>query len=126
MTVPPGWCADVPAEPVAPIDAVTIRPQQTGGTEAVVAAVTAATLVLFVQALMSKAAESAYDWVRRRLGSGRMVKVVDEERHVAVVLVDLPSDDALRELIALDLDELPEGSVLRWDVAAKAWPSHSR
>ena len=45
---------------------------------------------------------------------------------MAVVLVDLPSDDALRELIALDLDELPEGSVLRWDVAAKAWHSHSR
>jgi hypothetical protein len=109
----------VPAEPVAPIDGVTIRPQQTGGTDAVVAAVTAATLVPFVQALMSRAAESAYDWVRRRLRSGRTVKVVDEERHVAVVLVDLPSDDALRELIALDLDELPEGSVLRWDAAAK-------
>jgi hypothetical protein len=116
----------VPAEPVAPIDGVTIRPQQTGGTDAVVAAVTAATLVPFVQALMSKAAESAYDWVRRRLRSGRTVKVVDEERHVAVVLVDLPSDDALRELIALDLDELPEGSVLRWDAAAKTWHSHPR
>jgi hypothetical protein len=86
----------VPAEPVAPIDGVTIRSQQTGGTDAVVAAVTAATLVPFVQALMSKAAESAYDWVRRRLRSGRTVKVVDEERHVAVVLIDLPSDDALR------------------------------
>jgi hypothetical protein len=116
----------VPAEPVAPIDGVTIRSQQTGGTDAVVAAVTAATLVPFVQALMSKAAESAYDWVRRRLRSGRTVKVVDEERHVAVVLIDLPSDDALRELIALDLDELPEGSVLRWDAAAKAWHSHPR
>lgn len=116
----------MPAEPVAPIDGVTIRPQQTGGTDAVVAAVTAATLVPFVQALMSRAAESAYDWVRRRLRSGRTVKVVDEERHVAVVLVDLPSDDALRELIALDLDKLPEGSVLRWDAAAKAWHSQSR
>jgi hypothetical protein len=116
----------VPAEPVAPTDGVTIRPQQTGGTDAVVAAVTAATLVPFVQALMSRAAESAYDWVRRRLRSGRTVKVVDEERHVAVVLVNLPSDDALRELIALDLDKLPEGSVLRWDAAAKAWHSQSR
>ena len=52
---------------------------------------------------MSKAADSAYDWVRLRPRSGRAVRVADQECHAGVVLVDLPSDDALRELIGRDL-----------------------
>jgi hypothetical protein len=112
---------DVPTEPIPPINGVNVRPHQTGGTDAVIAAVTAATLVPFVQALMSKAADSAYDWVRRHLRSGREVKIQDRERHVAVVLVDQPSDDALRQLTELDLDRLPEGSVVHWDAVARVW-----
>ncbi|MGH8775840.1 MAG: hypothetical protein ACRDWI_11920 [Jiangellaceae bacterium] len=126
MTNPQDGRADRGTAEGGGIDGVTVRLHQSGGTDAVVAAVTAAALVPFVQALMSKAAGSAYDWIRRRLRSGHEIRIEDRDRHVAVVVVEEPSDEALRRLAELDFGGLPEGSVLRWDATARAWVTRLR
>jgi hypothetical protein len=53
------------------------------------------------------------------------VRIEDGERHVAVVLADNPSDEALRQLADLDLDRLSAGTVLRWDAATRTWRTRS-
>ncbi len=108
------------------IDGVSVQRRQTGGADAVIAAVTAATLVPFVQALMSRAADSAYDWVRQHLRSGRPVRVNCQERQLLITISGDADDDALAQLTRLDLDGLPAGCELRWDAARHAWRAAAR
>lgn len=109
-----------------PLAGVTVRRLQSGGADAVIAAVTAATLVPFVQALMSRAADSTYDWVRRHLRSGRPVRVNCQERQLLITISGGADDDALAQLTRLDLDDLPAGCELRWDAARRTWQASAR
>ncbi len=108
------------------IDGVSVQRRQSGGADAVIAAVTAATLVPFVQALMSRAADSAYDWVRQHLRSGRPVRVNCQDRQLLITISGDPGDAALAQLTRLDLDELPAGCELRWDPAGQSWRAIAR
>ena len=105
----------------APLAGVSGRRLQSGGADAVIAAVTAATLVPFVQALMSRAADSAYDWVRQHLRSGRPVRVNCQERQLLITISGGADDDGLAQLARMDLDELPPGCELHWDAARGTW-----
>ena len=108
------------------IDGVSVQRRQSGGADAVIAAVTAATLVPFVQALMSRAADSTYDWVRQHLRSGRPVRVNCRERQLLITISGGADDAALAQLTRLDLDELPAGCELRWDAAHRTWRAVAR
>ncbi len=98
-----------------------MRLRQTGGLDAVVAAVTAATLVPFVQALMSRAADSTYDWVRTHLRAGRPVRIQCAERQLLITVAGDVDDDALDQLARLAPGGLPVPCELRWDEQAHTW-----
>ena len=121
-----------PAEPATrgeagiPLAGVTVMRRQTGGADAVIAAVTAATLVPFIQALMARTADSTFDWVRQHLRSGRQVRVSCQERQLLIVMIGGPDDAALAELAALDLSGLPGPCELRWDSEHRAWRATAR
>lgn len=78
-------------------------------------------LVPFVQALASSAADSSYDWLRRRLRSGGDISIDCEQEQLVVVLLGELSDDALDELIALDREHLPRPGTLHWDADDRTW-----
>lgn len=117
--------ADHEADGTAPTSSdtedIVIRHRQTGGSNAIVAAVAAATLVPFIQALMSKAADSTYEWVRQRLHSVDRVDVSCAEKQLTIRLDGEVPDQALRELTRLDLDALPKPCVLHWDPEGDIW-----
>lgn len=104
-----------------PLDGVMVSLRQTGGAEVIFAAVTAATLVPFVQALASRAADSAYDLVRRRLHAGADVTISCPDRQLAVIVTGSMGDDALRQFANLDFDRLPAPCMLRWDAEHGTW-----
>ncbi len=107
-------------------DGVSVLLRQSGGTDAVIAAVTAATLVPFVQALMSRAADSTYDWVRKHLRAGRPVRVQCPQRQLLITVSGGTDDAALAQLERLDLSQLPVPCELRWDDRTRSWRAAAR
>ncbi|MQA85973.1 MAG: hypothetical protein GEV03_15430 [Streptosporangiales bacterium] len=110
----------------------------------VIAAVIAAAVVPFVQALMAAAAEDAYGALRRAIGrmagrvseefegdasipAGGAVAVRDPQGRVVLVLDDPVPQEALAALAALDLAALAAGRggtqtvYLFWNGGAKVW-----
>lgn len=102
-------------------DEVTLRGVQSGGSDAIIAGVTAATLLPFVQALMSRAADDIYERVRRHLRSGGTVDVRSHDTQVRVVLRQQPTPDAVRELATLDFESLRRPCTLIWDESERCW-----
>lgn len=102
-------------------EGVTIRHRQTGGVNEVIAAVSAAALVPFVQALAGSAADSAYESIRRLRRSGSRVRIGSRERQITVIVAEGTPDDALVRLARVDFAALPHSCVLRWDQSADEW-----
>ncbi|MFE9000585.1 hypothetical protein ACFYOY_00310 [Streptomyces sp. NPDC007875] len=115
--------------------------RRSAGETVVVTAVVATAVVPFVQALMSKAAEDAYGQARalvqrmlrrppaqREADNGAMLLIADDpDAHITLCLWSDVSDEALRALASLNLDELtaqrPDRGRIRlvWNEAHSRW-----